>query len=171
MNIYLIASVTAFLYMTLFFCIAQYKKDNSLVDIAWGTGFILVALVTLWYTNLFLWRQIIVTTLVFIWGSRLAFHIFKRHKGEDPRYVEMRKQWGKDVVVKSFFYIFMLQGLLLLIISYPIIAINADTTIKTLSLFDFLGVAIWIFGFCFEALSDHQLQEFIRNPGSNTQPA
>ena len=38
-------------------------------------------------------RMILVTTIIYFWGLRLAYHIWARHKMEDYRYKQMREDW------------------------------------------------------------------------------
>ncbi|MBM4176479.1 MAG: DUF1295 domain-containing protein [Ignavibacteria bacterium] len=163
-----ITAIIIFVYMSIFFLIAQRINNNSIVDYAWGGGFILVALFNLIFAAEIYERQIIITLLILIWGIRLILHIYRRNKGkpEDYRYTDMRKRWGKKVVWKSFLYVFMLQGFLLLIISCPIIIINVYSE-PGLTFADIIGVAIWLFGFLFESISDDQLWKFVRNEKKN----
>lgn len=162
----IIFSVTLIMvYMSVWFVIAQIIKRNDVADIAWGLGFILLA-VTLFFKDGYAFdRTALVAILVVIWGFRLAYHIFKRNvnKPEDKRYANWRNTWGKWFVVRSFFQIFILQGLLLLLISSPIIVINHFTAVSWTWL-DLLGVLVWIFGFYFESVGDAQLKKFISNP-------
>jgi steroid 5-alpha reductase family enzyme len=50
------------------------------------------------------------------------------------------------------------------IMSNPIIDINMYNMPHALSLFDILGIIVWIFGYCYEAISDYQLSQFMKNP-------
>ena len=161
----LYSAAAVFLYMTCVFILALVRKDNSIVDVAWGIGFVLVALLTFFIDSTFTFRSVLVTSLVIVWGTRLAVHIYFRNrgKGEDFRYSKWRKDWGKAFVYRSYFQIFMLQGLLLLIIAYPIILVNHSEEGGLMPL-DLAGVAVWLIGFFFEAVSDYQLRAFKRNP-------
>ncbi len=166
-DIILYSAAAVFAYMTVIFIVALFKKDNSIVDIAWGLGFILVALLTFFLEKEFAVRHILVTVLVLIWGTRLAVHILFRNKGrgEDFRYAQWRIEWGKWFLLRSFFQIFMLQGLLLLVIAYPVILTNHSRK-EGISYLDLVGVVLWITGFFFEALGDFQLSRFKRDPGN-----
>jgi steroid 5-alpha reductase family enzyme len=157
--------------MSLFYLIALLRKDNSIADIAWGMGFIVVAVLNLILSEQIYWRQWIVTALVSIWGMRLVLHIYLRSRGkpEDFRYAEMRKKWGKRATLKSFTHVFMLQGLLLLMIAYPIIMVNANPQVG-ITFFDLIGILIWLAGFLVEAIADFQLQNFIRNEKTPANP-
>lgn len=163
----LYSAAAVFVYMAVIFVVALFKKDNSIVDIAWGLGFILVALLTFFLDGEFAGRHIFVTVLVLIWGTRLAVHIFFRNKGrgEDFRYAQWRREWGKWFLLRSFFQIFMLQGLLLLVIASPIILTNHSRE-RGISYLDLVGVVLWITGFFFEATGDFQLSRFKRDPGN-----
>jgi len=156
------AALAVFCYMSILFVIAMFKRDNSIADIGWGLGFVVVALLTFFLEQGFTARHILVTVLVVIWGIRLSTHIYLRNrgKGEDPRYAVWRKKWGKWVVVRSYFQVFMLQGLLLLFIAYAIILVNSSSQ-AGLSILDICGLAIWIIGFLFESIGDLQLKRFI----------
>lgn len=157
----LYSGLAVFIYMTLLFLISMAKKDNSIADIGWGVGFILVAFLTFFLEPGFVVRHVLVTGLVFIWGIRLAVHILMRNKGkgEDFRYAKWRKEWGKYFVIRSFLQVFMLQGLMMLVISYQVILVNSSEK-PGLNLLDILGLIVWLFGFLFETVGDFQLLTF-----------
>ncbi|NIM60007.1 MAG: DUF1295 domain-containing protein [Candidatus Aminicenantes bacterium] len=163
LNFIIYSAICVFLYMSLIFLLAWIKKDNSIVDIAWGIGFILVAILTFFLEIAFVTRHVLVTALIFIWGTRLATHIALRNKerGEDFRYAQWRKDWGKWFFIRSFFQIYMLQGFVLLIIAYPVMLINHSQETGIVFL-DILGLIIWLIGFVFEAVGDYQLAKFKR---------
>ncbi len=152
-----------FLYMTLFYIIAQLKRDYSVVDIAWGFGFVIVGGLSLIFSPEFTLRGAIVVGLVALWGARLGIHILQRNWGkpEDYRYKKMRENWGKNAPVLSFFRIFMVQGVLMLAISYPLILINYFPR-PDLTALDVAGAVIFLSGFGFETISDYQLSQFIK---------
>ncbi|MFO8011452.1 MAG: DUF1295 domain-containing protein [Dehalococcoidales bacterium] len=162
-----ISAVAVWLYMTLMFVLAVRFRDNSIADSAWGIGFITVALVTLIITGDFIARQILVTSLVLIWGLRLAVRIFIRNwgKGEDYRYQQWRQQWGRHFLIRSYLQVFMLQGLMLLFIVYPVVIINTRGG-DELTWLDFLGAVIWAMGFMFESVGDYQLDRFVNSPAN-----
>ncbi len=153
------------LYYGTLFVIAQQIEDNSIVDIGWGLGFVLVG----WFSMA--WGTVnpigtLIVTLVSIWGLRLTYHIARRNIGkpEDPRYAKMRRNWGSYAPkLQAFFKVFLLQGVLLFIIAIPIYASHVYTA-PSLNFFGYLGLIIWIIGFFFEAVGDAQLRAFIRKP-------
>lgn len=162
-----LAAAFIFLYMTGWFLVGILMKRNDVADFAWGIGFILVAFLTMMFTPSESFdRGHLVTILVAIWGSRLSYHIFKRNFGkpEDKRYAAWRLAWGKWFLVRSYLQIFVLQGVLLLLIASPVIIINTLRGGSALTVFDVMGLLIWIIGFAFEAIGDRQLKKFISNP-------
>lgn len=154
-------------FMSLWFAIAIWRRRNDIADIVWGLGFIaatLVALAISWPVSNKAW---LISSLVLIWGGRLAMRIFLRNRGkdEDRRYKEWRKQWGDHYLLGSFLQVFMLQGLLILIVASPVLlVINSGDT--HLNFLDYIGVLIWLIGFGFEMVGDHQLDNFTKNPAN-----
>ena len=161
------AAGAVFVYMIAVFLIAVLAKDNSIVDVAWGPGFILVAVVTFWLRPGSEARHLLITLLVAIWGLRLAIHIYLRNRGrgEDFRYAKWRKDWGRWFIPRRFFQVFMLQGIFMLIISSPLVLVNRSPE-SGLTLLDALGGILWFIGFLFEAVGDYQLKRFKQKPES-----
>lgn len=161
------SALLVFVYMSLLFIIALIKKDNSIVDVGWGFGFILIAQRALMRSQTLTVAQLLITGIIVAWGLRLSLHILRRNWGkpEDHRYAAWRQAWGKHVVIRSFLQVFMLQGLVMLIVATPILIINADPS-PAVSFLHILGFGIWIFGLTFEAIGDRQLYLFTHNPAN-----
>jgi steroid 5-alpha reductase family enzyme len=150
--------------MLLWFVAAIIKKDNSIIDIAWGLGFMVIAGVNLLISQALSVRQLLITVLIIIWAARLAGYIFFRNKdrGEDFRYAKWRAEWGNKIIIKTFINVFMLQGFLMLIVAYPVILVN-NTAQARLNFLDILGLLVWLTGFFFESVGDYQLFKFKKN--------
>lgn len=164
-SIYIMDSALAVvLYMTVLFLIALARKDNSIADIGWGAGFILVALLSFFFEPGYTPRHLLAVGLVVVWGGRLAAHIALRNRkrGEDFRYAKWREQWGRWFIVRSYLQVFLLQGLILLAISYSIMVINHSTETGWTA-WDLLGLCVWLVGYFFESVGDYQLTRFKRN--------
>jgi steroid 5-alpha reductase family enzyme len=152
------------LYMILWFIVAIVRKRNDVADTAWGIGFFVASCIPLFLYGIQSIQQIIVTLLVLIWGSRLSLHIHlrNRNKSEDPRYLAWRQSW-KWFYTRSFFQIFILQGLLLILVVSPVLFINTYA-VSEITYFFYAGLVIWGIGFFFESVGDAQLKKFIQNP-------
>jgi steroid 5-alpha reductase family enzyme len=161
----LIAAVIIFCYMTGLFIIALVRKDNSIADIAWGFGFVIVAWLTLSIVGSFYPRQLLACGLILIWGSRLSIRIFLRNRGrgEDPRYRKWREEWGRFFTLRSYLQVFLLQGVILLVNISPVLIINT-TSDGNLNILDACGLLVWITGFIFESVGDYQLDRFLADP-------
>ena len=167
MNYYLMLAIILFAFVNLWFIISLITKRNDVADIAWGLGFILLTWSSFFITDIKGTRSLITGVLISVWGIRLAWHIHTRNKGkgEDYRYLAWRNQWGKWFLLRSYFQVFVLQGIFLYIIILPVLFINKseDTPIIWL---DILGMLIWMIGFYFEAVGDAQLIRFKNNPNN-----
>lgn len=154
-------------YMSCVFVVATFKKDNGIVDIAWGLGFIGLSIFCCFFTGNVVARTLIVTLLVAIWGLRLSSHIMLRHWGkpEDARYVQFRATWGKHPLLNAYFKVFMLQGVMMLLIGYPMILVYSNSS-SGLHILDVAGLLLWCIGFIFEVVGDYQLQQFVANPAN-----
>ncbi len=137
-------------------------KDVSIVDIVWGAGFVLVAWVAYLVGDGTESRRLLLAVMVTLWGGRLAIHLFVRNrgKGEDPRYVAMRKRRGDAFVVQSLWVVFGLQGVLMWIVSLPVQVAAVPDQPDGLGPVELVGVAVWAIGLFFEAVGDLQLARF-----------
>jgi steroid 5-alpha reductase family enzyme len=155
--------------MTALWLLSLFLKNSSIVDIFWGTGFVIVNWV---YFALSpegcLPRQLLIGSLVSIWGLRLSIHILTRNWGkpEDFRYQKWRKENGSRWWWWSFLQVFLLQGILLWIISAPLLAAQFGATPNRLTVIDILGVLLWAVGFFFESAGDAQLARFKADPSN-----
>lgn len=143
------------------------KKRNDIADVAWGLGFMLLTWVSFFISSHQGIRGLLVGILVSIWGIRLAYHIHSRNKGkaEDYRYLAWRNEWGKWFYIRSYFQVYFLQSLFLLLIILPVLLINKSND-AALIWVDALGILVWIVGFYFEAIGDAQLASFIKDPAN-----
>jgi steroid 5-alpha reductase family enzyme len=166
MNYFLSLAIALFVYMTCWYLVAVRLKRNDIADIAWGLGFVLLSWISYVWSPTPTMAGLAVSVLVSVWGIRLASHIYVRNrkKGEDYRYLAWRKEWGRWFYLRSYVQIFMLQGILLYLVVFPVLYMNYYRTEQALSLLDITGFFVWLCGFIFESVSDWQLKRFIENP-------
>jgi steroid 5-alpha reductase family enzyme len=94
---YLIVGLVILSIMILLWLVSLALRNSSIVDIFWGTGFVITVWVAFLLTSDgFLLRKLLLSLLVTIWGLRLSIHILKRNWGkpEDFRYQVWRKEAG-----------------------------------------------------------------------------
>jgi steroid 5-alpha reductase family enzyme len=155
--------------MTLLWLLSLRLKDASIVDIFWGTGFVISAwLYYILAPEGFPPRQALVLLLVTVWGLRLSLHIARRNlgKGEDYRYRRWREEHGARWWYRSFFQVFLLQGVLMWIISLPLLAAQYYPGSDRFTGLDWLAASVWLVGFFFEAVGDWQLARFKADPAN-----
>lgn len=154
--------------LTLLWLLSVYLQNVSIIDGFWGTGFVILA----WFyfsrtSDGLAARQWLVVILTTIWGLRLSLYLTWRNWGEpeDYRYQNFRKKYGPERYWWfSFFQVFLLQGVLMWLISAPLL--GAQISSRQLIWLDWLGVLIWLIGFIFEAGGDWQLAQFKANPAN-----
>lgn len=157
--------------MTLLWLVSLVLRNSSIVDIFWGAGFVVLGwLYFLLAPQGLPARKLLIAALVTIWGLRLSLYIFARNrgKGEDFRYVAMRQAAGASWWWQSYLKVFVLQGVLMWLISAPLLAAQTGAT-PSLTILDGLGALVWAIGFCFEAAGDWQLSRFKADPAHKGQ--
>lgn len=157
----------ALLTMFLLWIVSLPLRNSSIVDVYWGLGLG----VLFWIYALAAWppgpRAWLMGAAMTVWSLRLAHHIFTRNRGsgEDPRYAAWREQAGPSWWWRSLFKVFLLQGFIMWMISFPSAA--AQTGSRPLNALDVLAVMAWAVGFAIETIADLQLARFLeRGQGS-----
>ena len=155
--------------MTILWIISTIVRNVSIVDLFWGLGFVIVTAFFFIKSNGNESRKILLMTMVTIWGLRLSVYLAWRNagKGEDFRYRQFRRKYGeKRYWWISFFQTFLLQGILMWLISAPLLGAQYYGFEKDLGFYDFVGIFLWVIGFIFEAGGDFQLAVFKGNPSN-----
>ncbi len=154
---------------TLVWLLSLALGNAGIVDIFWGPGFVIVG-------GSYLMslpgdptpRGLLVFGLATLWAARLALHIGLRNAGagEDFRYRKWREEAGASFWWVSYFKVFLLQAVLLWIVSSPLLLAQLPRPEAELTAFDAVGFALFVFGFAFEAVADLQLARFKRDPNN-----
>jgi len=169
LSIYLNLGLVILGLMILIWLISLRLKNSSIVDIFWGTGFVIVTWAAFMLTpNGFEPRKLLLSFLVTVWGLRLSIHIFLRNWGkpEDFRYQAWRKEAGSAWWWRSFLKVFLLQGVILWVVAAPLLAAQISQQPDQLTWLDFAAIPVWLIGFFFEAVGDWQLTRFKADPAN-----
>jgi steroid 5-alpha reductase family enzyme len=167
LQVYGIAAAVIFGCMVVLWLVSLALHNSSIVDIFWGTGFVIANWVYFALTpDGAPERKWLIGILVTLWGLRLSLYILWRNRGksEDFRYAKWRGEEGAAWWWKSFLRVFVLQGVLLMIISIPLLAAQSGSA--PLGILDYLAVPVWLIGFFFEAMGDLQLARFKADPAN-----
>jgi len=141
------------------------RRNVDVVDTLWSLMFLLSVVLYAGFEPETV-RGRLVLVLVAIWALRLAIYITARNWGheEDRRYQAIRRRNEPGFAFSSVYRVFLFQAVLAWIISLPLHgAVNSS---NELGLLDYLGVALWVIGFSFEAGGDWQLARFKRDPAN-----
>lgn len=141
------------------------KKDASIIDIFWGSGFVVLAFFYHLYSQVSWETNALVLLLVSIWGLRLSLYLAFRNLGkpEDYRYQVWRKAHGKNWWWRSFYRVFLLQGVVMWIVSAPLLSAQFSASGEW-NIFTIIAIIFWTIGILFEAGGDWQLARFKKNP-------
>lgn len=166
-----IASLGAVLLLfTLIWRSSVRRADAGIVDIFWGPGFVLVALVEAALTFPPTPAGWILLALASVWAIRLALHLRARHAAstsEDPRYAAMRAEGGPRWPQESLWRVFWVQGLALWAIATPLHAtLLPGGASGEFSGIAALGIMIFLAGLWLESAADAQLARFQANPAN-----
>jgi steroid 5-alpha reductase family enzyme len=153
-------------YVVGWFVLSLILERNDIADIAWGPGIALMASTALIAGNALTLQSGILLALVWVWGLRLALRVGLRvfSHSEDERYAQWRREW-QWLYVRSFFQVYLLQGVLMVVVAYPFVHYSAFSGGMALhaGLFG-IGIAVWAVGFFFEVVGDYQLARFLHTP-------
>jgi len=126
LSIYLTGLAILLAFMSVLWIASVLLTNASIVDPFWGLSFLIVV----WFyfartPDGDAVRKSLLTALVTLWGVRLSLYLLWRNlgHGENFRYQAFRRKYGPDRYWWiSFFQIFMLQGVLVWIISSALLA-------------------------------------------------
>ena len=145
LEVYLLAGLSILVFNTVLWLVSLQVKNSSIIDPFWGILFLVASIV--YFVSAedgFQDRKVLLLVLVAIWSLRLSVYLAWRNwgKGEDFRYRKWREQHGHRWWWRSFFQVFLLQGVLAWIISIPLLAAMAGESPAHLTVLDGLAVAV-----------------------------
>jgi steroid 5-alpha reductase family enzyme len=169
----LITAGVSVAYLLIFFGIARLVGRYNVVDVAWGPGFGLLALVALGLSGGYGTpaRKALLAAATVVWGLRLGGYIAgrSRGKGEDPRYAEMLRKAPGQQASYALRKVFLLQAGLIWLISVPVQAGMFEAGGGGWAVVAGAGAAVWLGGLAFESAGDWQLARFKADPAHRGQ--
>lgn len=138
----------------LLFLLAYRLKTDKLTDISYSLTFIAIAVFAFVRSEQSL-VDIVLTTMVILWGMRLGGYLFYRiHRiGTDKRFDDIRGSF------KSFFLFWLMQGLTCFMVLIPVI-MASHTQQKSTDWTFWLGISAAFGGLLLEAIADAQKFRF-----------
>lgn len=170
LEILLINAAIILVIMLALSAVAAKIGDVSFIDAVWGGGMALLAAASWLQVGSPEGRGALIAAMAFIWGTRLAVHLFIRWRatGEDPRYARIlgpAREQGR-YASGALKRVFLPQAVLLWITCLPAqlgIAGSVGIAIGPLAM---AGAALWLLGMVFETVGDWQLSRFRADPAS-----
>lgn len=145
------------------FLVERQTGNSGWIDVVWtvslGATALLGALVP--FGDGFVERKLLAAGMVLVWALRLGLHIAGRSRRvhDDPRYAEMRKEWG-DAEGEKMFRLLQLQALASVPLAMGII-LAAHNPAPQIGLQDAAALVVFLVGIGGGAVSDRQLRAFI----------
>jgi len=155
-----ITAIITFVWQFGFYIPAALCKFDKVTDLAYGTNFVALAIITLFLKDTFYARQIVITIFVTIWGTRLAGYLFYRiiKIGQDHRFDGARENPFK------FGIWFFFQFVIIWMLALPYTLLNASSYNPNIAWNDILGWILFVVGFICETVADQQKFAFKNNP-------
>lgn len=162
-----IYSLTVLICVTTIFLLSRLRDDNTIMDLGYGLVFIIATWFTIFLTLSYHPISYLTAIMVTLWGTRLSSRLIIKHIGkpEDPRYGAWRELWLKKgrlyFILRSYLQINLFQGILIVIISLPVILIisNPETVLLPWLV---AGTLVWMTGLAIETIADKQLDNFLK---------
>ncbi|TVY38684.1 hypothetical protein LSUB1_G003524 [Lachnellula subtilissima] len=109
------------------------------------------------------WRQVVISTAVAVWATRLGTYLFQRviSDGKDSRFDEIKKSPPK------FFGAFMVQATWVSLCLMPVLALNsiphvALSALPLIGVTDIIGLLLFAGGLTFEVTADRQKNAWVQ---------
>jgi len=160
---------------TILFLWGSLRRNWAIADVGWGLIPAVLCTYTLTQSPIET-GSFLLQLAVMLWGFRLAIYLLIRQWGkeEDFRYAAWRKSWQQRgtfyLLVRSFFQIFLFQGLLLTIVLIPLYSGAVDAAGKKNEVLFWIGSFLWLIGWLTESISDRQKHLFRKKAAHNHLP-
>lgn len=144
---------------------ANIFQTEKFYDLTGSVTYISVISVALFLSARFDTYSILMASMVVIWALRLGSFLFIRvmKDGADNRFDDIKPDFLR------FLATWTLQGLWVVVAAAPALAAIASNNEVKITGLAWVGLAIWLFGFLFEVIADHQKRVFrTANPERKT---
>ena len=163
-----VCATVVFVYMLALWTLSIRLGDPSFVDAGWGFGFVLIAVVAFVGTSGDPTRSAMLLVVAGVWGVRLGAYLLWRWRsaGPDRRYQAMLRNAPGNPHVFTLKNVFLLQGLLMWVVSLPIQLGQVYRTPHGTTPQAIVGLVLALIGLGFESIGDVQLVRFKSDPNN-----
>ena len=170
-QLFLINTLAQLLLFGLVVCWPIWKTGRlAYVDIGWPLGLTLIGLLNLYFGEGYVWRVRLISFIYLFIGLRMGLGAlqlwWKGYMKKDfPRYLYQRRRWeraGKTNVPLAMQIDALVQGLAnATFLALPAFIIGSNPS-STFSVFEIIGLTLWVLAFGMEATADAQKLRFLR---------
>ena len=153
--------------MTVLWLVQRKTVNAGIVDVGWAAEIGILGLLFAVTSDGYPTRRLLVGAMIGIWSLRLAFHLLTDRiigHSEEGRYQTLRKKWGRKTN-RNLFIFFQVQAVLALLFALPVLTVAHNKT-SPLTVWDYIGVVIWVIAAGCTAFADRQLANFKARPES-----
>lgn len=157
--LYGLAVTMAFAIQWIVFIPSYLNRTEKYFDLTGSLTYISVTLIAVLMSPIKDYRTAVLFVLVTIWALRLGLFLFRRIQaaGEDRRFRELKNSFPKFLVTWT------LQGLWVTFSLAAALAVITSEYRVGLDIFALIGIVVWVIGFAFEVIADHQKKMFKAN--------
>ena len=162
LSIFLLCALLAYVINWIVYVPSMIAQTEHYFDLTGALTYLSMIIAALLMSQNFSARSLIASAMVAAWAIRLGSFLFKRVKksGKDGRFDDLKT----NPVV--FLRVWTLQGLWCVLTVACALAIITTGADKPIGIIGYIGIAVWIIGFAFEAIADHQKTKFKNDPAN-----
>ena len=164
----LIGWVFAAVFLAVLWVVQQVRRNAGIVDVGWTFSLGVLAVLYSVFAGGDPSHRVLVAVLVVVWSLRLGLYVLVTRvlgKPEEARYRELRQRFGRRAGL-GFFVFFQVQAAAAVALSV-IFLVVASNEAPGLSVWEYLGVAVWVVAVGGEAFADRQLARFRADPANS----
>jgi len=163
--VFAVCVILTFIIQWIAFIPAFLNSTESFYDLVGSITYLTLIMLALILSPVIDIRSWLLSGLVSIWAVRLGSFLFMRTRatGEDRRFRGIKTSFPK------FLLTWTLQGLwVTFTLAAALSAITSETR-SEIGLIEFIGILLWLLGFCVEVIADLQKHRFKASPENNNQ--
>ena len=167
----LLNSLAQIVLFTLVVCIPIWRTGRmSYVDIGWPWGLVLMGVISLYFSEGYWLRSLVVSTVMILIGLRMGLGALKMWRlgllnKEFPRYQYQRLVWEKEGKTNTALALqvdAIAQGLAnVSFLAFPLFIVASNSN-PYFSVLEIVGLIIWALAFAMESVADLQKADFLK---------
>lgn len=152
------------MFVSISFVLALITRRIDLINITWGLGFVVIAVLSFLLSVDFSYKAFLATLLIIFWGVHISTILIKRMRlrGESYKFIALKTKWPRGFYLRLYLQVYLPYGFLMLLICSPVVIVNLFGD-DAFSIPNIIGVVLWSIGFFIESVAVSQLYNFFLN--------